>query len=111
MLIVMVYVFYRRMSAHDVGRSVGNFKAASKPEEPPRKVLGRSEPGALEKNLNALDLKPGATFDQVKSAYRELVKVWHPDRFGNDAKLKERANAKLMEINAAYERLKEHFEK
>ena len=76
----------------------------------PRKKISKPDTG-LGRDYSALDLKPGASFDDVKKAYRELAKVWHPDRFGDDAKLKARANEKLGEINAAYERLKAHFEK
>jgi curved DNA-binding protein CbpA len=25
-----------------------------------------------------LELKPGASLEEIKSAYRDLVKVWHP---------------------------------
>jgi len=28
-----------------------------------------------------LGLEPGASQAQVKRAYRQLVKIWHPDRF------------------------------
>lgn len=49
-----------------------------------------------------LELEPGASLDQVKQAWRELVKVWHPDRFPNDAKLQRKAQERLKEINGAY---------
>ncbi len=52
-----------------------------------------------------LDLKPGATLEEVKRSYRELVKVWHPDRFGNDPSLQHKAQEKLKEINYAYDRI------
>ena len=54
-----------------------------------------------------LELEPGASPEQVKEAWRELVKVWHPDRFPNDAKLQRRAQERLKEINLAYEKLQE----
>jgi formylglycine-generating enzyme required for sulfatase activity len=57
----------------------------------------------------ALDLEPGATPAEVKVAWRELVKVWHPDRFPNDAKLKAKGAAKLRDINRAYETLEAHL--
>ena len=38
------------------------------------------------------------------------MKVWHPDRFGNDPKLRARADEKLKEINEAYEKLSAMFE-
>jgi TPR repeat protein len=52
-----------------------------------------------------LDVEPGASFEDIKRSYRELVRVWHPDRFGNDAKLRAKAEEKLKRINLAYERL------
>ncbi|HWF18966.1 MAG TPA: J domain-containing protein, partial [Verrucomicrobiae bacterium] len=55
-----------------------------------------------------LDLEPTASPDAVKQAYRELVKIWHPDRFMHDDKLLKRAQAKMKEINVAYETIVEH---
>ena len=52
-----------------------------------------------------LEVEPGAPLDEVKRAYRELVKVWHPDRFTHDPKLQRKAQEKLKQINAAYERI------
>ena len=54
-----------------------------------------------------LELKPGATPDEVKAAYRDLAKVWHPDRFREDSpRLKAKAAEKLAEINEAYEKIR-----
>ena len=50
-----------------------------------------------------LELAPGATQEEVKRSYRELVKVWHPDRFTGDPKLQKKAQEKLKQINLAYE--------
>ncbi|MEA2544296.1 MAG: hypothetical protein QOH35_5662 [Acidobacteriaceae bacterium] len=52
--------------------------------------------------LEVLALKPGATPSEIKEAYRDLVKVWHPDRFGNDLRLREKAELQLKLINEAY---------
>lgn len=49
-----------------------------------------------------LGLEPGATDEQVKSAYKELVKKYHPDRYQNNP-LEELAEEKLREINEAYD--------
>lgn len=57
----------------------------------------------------ALELEPGASLEQVKQAWRELVKVWHPDRFPNDVKLQRKAQERLKEINLAYEQLQEYL--
>jgi hypothetical protein len=52
--------------------------------------------------LQALELHPTATDEQIKGAHRLLVKVWHPDRFQGDPMLKRAADEKLKAINAAY---------
>ena len=55
--------------------------------------------------LQTLDLQPLAGRAEIESAYRTLVKVWHPDRFQHDDKLKKTADEKLKAINAAYSML------
>jgi hypothetical protein len=52
-----------------------------------------------------LGLAPGASEAEVKQAYRDLARVWHPDRFGTDPRLAAKAAEKLKEINRAYEAL------
>ena len=49
----------------------------------------------IDRYYEILDLQPGASPEEVKQAYRELVKVWHPDRFSHDPKLIKRAHEKL----------------
>ena len=49
-------------------------------------------------------VKPGASDEEIKKAYHDLVKKYHPDRF-QDAAAKELANEKLKEINQAYEEI------
>ena len=56
-------------------------------------------------HFRTLGLEPGASLDQIKQAYRDLVRVWHPDRFAHDERLRIIAQEKLKEINAAYEAL------
>tara|TARA_B100000315_G_C14503677_1_gene553530 strand:- start:516 stop:956 length:441 start_codon:yes stop_codon:yes gene_type:complete len=53
-----------------------------------------------------LELKPGASAEEIKRAYKDLVKVWHPDRFSHDPQLQQKAQEKLKEINEAYEQLR-----
>jgi preprotein translocase subunit Sec63 len=61
-----------------------------------------------ERWLRVLGLEAGASEQAVKEAYRDLMKVWHPDRFGTDARLREKAQTKLTEVNAAYEHLRNY---
>jgi hypothetical protein len=53
--------------------------------------------------LHTLDLEMDATEAEIRRAYHLLVKVWHPDRFQTDQKLKDAAEQKLKEVNSAYE--------
>jgi hypothetical protein len=55
--------------------------------------------------LDVLALRPGATPVEIKQAYRDMVKVWHPDRFGSDPRLRQKAEDKLKQINKAYQML------
>ena len=63
-------------------------------------------PDRYEQSLRELGLEPGATERAIKDAYRDLVKVWHPDRFGSDGRLREKAQEKLKDLNAAFEQLR-----
>ena len=52
-----------------------------------------------------LDLDPSASPAEIHQAYRDLVQVWHPDRFAHNPRLQRKADAKMRAINAAYARL------
>jgi hypothetical protein len=52
-----------------------------------------------------LGLKPGASEEEIKEAYRDLSKVWHPDRFINKPDLQQKAQEKVKEIDEAYKKL------
>lgn len=60
-------------------------------------------PAPIADSYRLLDVAPGADLTQVRSAYRVLVKVWHPDRHGSDPDLQRVASSKLAAINHAYD--------
>jgi hypothetical protein len=60
--------------------------------------------------LRIFELDDRCTPEQVRAAYRESVKVWHPDRFANDAGLRAKADRRLQEINCAYAVLQDRVE-
>jgi DnaJ-domain-containing protein 1 len=63
------------------------------------------------KYYTVLGLCGNATEAEVKQAYRDLVKVWHPDRFSeNDERLRRKAGERLREINEAYSHISKHWE-
>ncbi len=54
---------------------------------------------------SVLGVSPSATDDEIKAAYRALVRKYHPDNYADDNPLKDLANEKMAEINAAYEEI------
>src|SRR4026208_2427941 len=52
-----------------------------------------------------LEVEPGASLEEIRQAYRDQTKVWHPDRFSNDIRLQKKAEERLKEINLTYQRL------
>jgi hypothetical protein len=56
----------------------------------------------LKQCFEILELNPDASTDEVQQAYKDLVNIWHPDRFATNPRLRRKAEAKLKEINRAY---------
>ena len=50
-----------------------------------------------------LELRKNASIQDVRQAYKDLVNIWHPDRVGDNSRLKKKAEEKLKDINIAYE--------
>jgi hypothetical protein len=48
-----------------------------------------------------LDVPLNASPDEIKTKYRQLVRIYHPDRFSNETD-KQYAEAKLKQLNEAY---------
>ena len=57
--------------------------------------------------LKVLGLARGATADDYRRAYKDLVEVWHPDRLAHNERLHLLATDRLKEINEAYAYLME----
>lgn len=60
--------------------------------------------------LSHLELKPGVSIDEIKTAYRDLCHVWHPDKHHHSDRLRDKATKKLQQINQAYEWLSQNIE-
>ena len=51
-----------------------------------------------------LEVRPGATAEEVKASYHRLAKQWHPDRFTGDQKAQ--AEQKFRQLSEAFNMLK-----
>jgi TonB family protein len=58
-----------------------------------------------DKDCRVLEIEPGASPEEIRQAYLDQTKIWHPDRFSNDIRLQKKAEEKLKQINLAYQRL------
>ncbi|HYG76167.1 MAG TPA: J domain-containing protein [Planctomycetota bacterium] len=105
LILAFIIFLFSRTFARRAGNTIGQLKGAINGDRPPAPSPPRSE---REVCLETLELPATATPEQIRQAYRELVKVWHPDRF-SEASLKARAEEKLKEINTAYEKLERTF--
>ncbi len=64
-----------------------------------------SEAQALRRARAVLEIGPEAGPEEIRSAYRRLCLLYHPDYFAEDPARARTANELLTEINAAYELL------
>ena len=59
-----------------------------------------------QRSLEVLGLNANASPQEIRRAFRERVKAWHPDRFEHNPELKLLAEEQLKAINDAYTHLK-----
>ncbi len=74
-----------------------------------RRAEKKKDPEKINRCIEMLGLKLGASQEEVNQAYRDLVNVWHPDRFTDNQRLQKKAEEKLKEINASYEYSKSFY--
>jgi hypothetical protein len=64
----------------------------------------------IRRYLDILEIESVSSPEELKQAYRDLVKIWHPDRFHGNSKLEKKAGEKLREITSAYNHLLAYFD-
>ena len=59
--------------------------------------------------FNILEIPVDASYEEAKAAYRDLVDVWHPDRYSRNTRLQIKATEKLKQINTAWQHLDAYY--
>ncbi len=65
-----------------------------------------SPPEVLRGDYRELGVSFGAPFEDVRSAYRELMRVHHPDRHNSDPAMQERATRRAQLLNTSFHRIR-----
>jgi hypothetical protein len=85
-------------SGSRTGASAGSARAA--------KTSGNAQVAEWYKTLN---LSPGADLAEVKSAYRQLMRKYHPDMHAGNPQKQKAANELSMRVTTAYNGLQTHL--
>lgn len=59
----------------------------------------------IQQCFKVLELDADASPEAARQAYKDLVNIWHPDRFASNPRLQKKSEDKLKQINIAYETL------
>lgn len=63
-----------------------------------------------DRRLDILGVRPGVSKEELKTAYRALIRTSHPDRFQHDDALRKKAEERTKVLNDAYQYLLSNFE-
>ncbi len=62
-------------------------------------------------HYHVLGIRPGASWKELRKAYKSLVNIWHPDRFQQNIEQRKLAEEKTKEITQSYKELAEYYKK
>lgn len=83
------------------GKEQGGYAWTGRSGNTAQKTSGAGNP------YETLNIPPGATQEQIRSAYKKLAHMYHPDKVeGLAPEYRQIADQKMKAINAAYEQLK-----
>jgi DnaJ-domain-containing protein 1 len=86
-----------KLDRYETGNSQGNKRSGNTAQ----KTARSGDPYKI------LNISPGATQEQIRSAYKKLAHMYHPDKVeGLAPEYRQIADRKMKAINAAYEQLK-----
>jgi len=63
----------------------------------------------LNKYYKILDVTPDTPWEDIKRAYHDMMKIWHPDRFAGDRRLQKIVEEKTKELTHAFKKIEEDY--
>ena len=63
----------------------------------------------IHKYYKILDVTPDTPWEDIKRAYHDMMKVWHPDRFAGDPRLQKIVEEKTKELTHAFKIIEEDY--
>ena len=64
----------------------------------------------IKKCIEILEISENAPLNEIREAYRDLISIWHPDKYHHNERLYKKALKKTKEINVAFETIEKLFE-
>ncbi|MEY4668992.1 MAG: hypothetical protein RL518_1691 [Pseudomonadota bacterium] len=64
---------------------------------------------SLRDHFQILGLTEEASLEDALASYKDLIRVWHPDRFGHDGRLRRKAEEHTSRLNVAMAEVREFF--
>ena len=91
----------------NVLKSIASYMGVTGPDYESIKAMFVKTVNETESAYKILEVDPNATDDEVKKAYRDMAKKYHPDLVSHlGDEVREAAEKKLQEVNLAYETIK-----
>lgn len=106
--------FKHEQSKYDPGNPNNYFNQNHSSNDDNEQRTYSPPPSAMDtedKYYSALELSRPATFDQIKKAYRSLMKKYHPDLYQGNTEQQEAAKEVSRQVNEAYFYFKKKFKK
>ena len=74
-----------------------------------RGIVYKALSAPLIEDFNILGLSPTADFQTCKKRYKQLLHLYHPDKYEAGTKEQEKANALTMKIHQAFKNVEQYF--
>jgi len=98
-------------SGKNEGSKVGSARAGQRARSQYSRPSTRpAVPEELRADFGNLEVSPEASMDEVRKAYKRIIRQYHPDRFANDPKKLAYATEIAQKINQSYQRIKKWSE-